>query len=206
MIDRDVASTHYLQQAAMSEHSHTHAPGESHSHSHAPPQQQQAQVPPPPDPALQAIIDQDFKPVDIALSPDTHVALCAKHSLEKCTDCDIDFINLNRLSRILAANPNLLCPPPANVVSQKLTQAVTATKDEGNVSAHTPVDLVSLNSFRPCIKWGSIPKPLDVTTWQLQSPFSVLHGKPVSSCAKNSLPSYPTAPPHTTSHRTTYLR
>ncbi|CAK5267448.1 unnamed protein product [Mycena citricolor] len=116
-------------------HSHTHAPGETHSHSHGPPQQQQQQqMPPPPpiDPQLQAMIDADFQQVDVALSADNHSALCGAHSLEKCADCGVDYVNMNRLSRILAVNPNLLCPPPANVVSQKLSQMVTQTKDEGN--------------------------------------------------------------------------
>jgi len=45
----------------------------------------------------------------------------------------VDFVNTNRLSKLLAANPNLLCPPPSNVVSQKLSQMVTSTKDDGNV-------------------------------------------------------------------------
>ncbi|KAJ7860440.1 hypothetical protein B0H14DRAFT_2237700, partial [Mycena olivaceomarginata] len=59
-------------------------------------------------------------------------ALCAPHKLEKCTDCGVDYVNLNRLSKILVGNPTLLCPPPSNVISQKLTQMVTQTKDEGN--------------------------------------------------------------------------
>ncbi|KAF8654646.1 hypothetical protein AX16_003499 [Volvariella volvacea WC 439] len=116
-------------------HSHTHAPGESHSHSHshAPPQQQQPQlIPPPPDPALQALIEQDFQKVDLTTDPNAHVALCGPHSLEKCAECGIDYVNLNRLSRLLVANPNLRCPPPSNVVSQQLTQAVNSTKEEGN--------------------------------------------------------------------------
>jgi translocation protein SEC72 len=87
-----------------------------------------------PDPALQDIIEQDFRPVTLTTGPpDNSVALCEKHSLEKCTDCDIDFISLNRLAKLLVNNPNLLCPPPANVISQKLTQAVNNTKEEGNV-------------------------------------------------------------------------
>lgn len=113
-------------------HSHTHAPGETHSHSHAPPQPAPQ---PAADPALQALIDADFVPTPIALSQDANLALCAPHGLEKCADCGVDYINLNRLSKILVGNPTLLCPPPANVISQKLTQMVTTTKDEGNVRA-----------------------------------------------------------------------
>ncbi|KAJ6606992.1 hypothetical protein B0H10DRAFT_1819139 [Mycena sp. CBHHK59/15] len=110
-------------------HSHTHAPGETHSHSHGPPQ---PVAQPAADPALQALIDADFIPTPLALSPDNNFALCAVHSLEKCTDCGCDYVNLNRLSKLLVANPGLLCPPPANVISQKLSQLVTSTKDEGN--------------------------------------------------------------------------
>lgn len=113
-------------------HSHTHAPGEEHNHSHGPAQPQAQQIPAP-DPALQALIDQDFSPSPLTLSADNTTALCAVHKLEKCDDCGIDFTNTNRLARLLVANPNLLCPPPSNVISQNLTKMVTSTKDEGNV-------------------------------------------------------------------------
>ncbi|KAF9521572.1 hypothetical protein CPB83DRAFT_878467 [Crepidotus variabilis] len=115
-------------------HTHTHAPGESHSHSHSPPQTPQTpqSAIPQPDPKLQALIDQDFTPSPLVLSPDSTVALCSEHKKEKCDECGVDFVNTNRLSKLLVANPNLLCPPPSNVISQKLTQMVTATKDEGN--------------------------------------------------------------------------
>ena len=119
-------------------HSHSHAPGESHSHSHShspttPLSPTGGAVPPPPDPALQALIEQDFRPVPLKLSDDRTKALCSPHKLEKCDKCDIDFVNLNRFATLLANNPNLLCPPPANMVNQRLTQLVTSTKDEGNV-------------------------------------------------------------------------
>jgi translocation protein SEC72 len=89
---------------------------------------------PPPDPVLQAAIDQDFRPVPLALGSDGTIAVCEPHKLEKCDNCNVDFVNTNRLSRLLVANPNLLCPPPSNIVSQKLTQMVTSAKEEGNVS------------------------------------------------------------------------
>ncbi|KAJ7623755.1 hypothetical protein FB45DRAFT_926660 [Roridomyces roridus] len=110
-------------------HGHTHGPGENHNHSHGPPQQP---APPPVDPILQAQIDADFIPANLGLSPDNNFALCSAHSLEKCTDCGVDYTNMNRLSKLLVQNPTLLCPPPSNVVSQKLSQIVTTTKDEGN--------------------------------------------------------------------------
>lgn len=114
--------------------SHTHAPGETHSHSHGPPQQQQQQqIVVNTDPALQALIDQDFTEVPIVFGEETYIALCGPHSLEKCTSCNVDFINMNRLSKLLATNPNLLCPPPPQMVSKSLSVAVTNTKDEGNV-------------------------------------------------------------------------
>ncbi|KIM44787.1 hypothetical protein M413DRAFT_442748, partial [Hebeloma cylindrosporum] len=109
-------------------HSHSHAPGEEHSHSHAP----QSPQSPTPDPALQALIDQDFVPSNLVLATEGTVALCADHKLEKCDPCNLDFAVTNRLSRLLVANPNLLCPPPSNIVSQKLSQAVQTTKEEGN--------------------------------------------------------------------------
>ncbi|KAF6753122.1 hypothetical protein DFP72DRAFT_849486 [Ephemerocybe angulata] len=112
------------------EHSHTHAPGEEHTHSHD--HGPHSPIDPPTDPASQALIDQDFVPVALAVSPDGHNALCAEHKLEKCDSCNVDFINTNRLARLLASNPSLLCPPPNNVVSQQLSQMVQRTKDEGN--------------------------------------------------------------------------
>ncbi|KAI0272455.1 hypothetical protein BC834DRAFT_948766 [Gloeopeniophorella convolvens] len=110
----------------------------------APPQQQQAmqaqvqqQMLPRPDPVMQAVIEADFRPVDLALDPTNVNALCAAHSLEKCDDCDVDYVQLNRLSKVLAANPTLLCPPPPNVVNQKLSQMVNQTKEEGNTLFRT---------------------------------------------------------------------
>lgn len=126
-------------------HSHTHAPGEEHSHSHGP--QQPQQMMPAPDPALQALIDQDFRPVPLALGADGAIAVCEPHKLEKCDNCNVDFVNTNRLSRLLVANPNLLCPPPSNIVSQKLTQMVTGAKDEGNVSIAPTSSIVKLTDM-----------------------------------------------------------
>ena len=117
-------------------HSHSHAPGEIHSHSHGPPTPLTPHTPnlPQSDPVLQALIDQDFKPAPIKIGAEPHIAVCEAHSQEKCSDCDLDFTTLNRMSRIFANNPNLPYPPPANVVTQRLTQMVTSTKEEGNVS------------------------------------------------------------------------
>lgn len=123
-------------------HTHSHAPGQP-SHSHGPPAsapQQQQQQPvkqalPAPDPVMQAVIEASFVPVDVALGPPENVsAICQAHSLEKCSECDVDYSSLNRISKLLLMNPNLRCPPPPQMVTQKLTQAVTAMKEEGNVS------------------------------------------------------------------------
>jgi translocation protein SEC72 len=82
-----------------------------------------------------AVIDASYQPVDVALGPPENVAaLCSAHSSEKCTECGIDFVALNRISKLLLINPNLRCPPPAQMVTQKLSQMITATKEEGNVS------------------------------------------------------------------------
>ncbi|KAI0339415.1 hypothetical protein BDW22DRAFT_592054 [Trametopsis cervina] len=93
-------------------HSHSHAPGQpSHSHGPAPPQAVQGgqppkQVMPQPDPVMQAVIEASFKPVDIALGPpDNVVALCEKHSREICADCDVNFVSINQISRLLHMNP-----------------------------------------------------------------------------------------------------
>lgn len=117
------------------QHSHSHAPGQDcdHGHSHDNAQSPQSPAFPQPDPAAQALIDADFVPTPLALSPDPHTAVCASHKLEKCDKCNLDFVNTNRLAKLLVANPSLLCPPPNNVVSQQLSQMVQRTKDEGNV-------------------------------------------------------------------------
>jgi len=128
-------------------HSHTHAPGEEHSHSHSHGPQPQQQAMPAPDPALQALIDQDFVPVPLTLSSDNITALCEKHKLEKCDDCNVDFGITNHLSRLLANNPNLLCPPPSNVVSQKLSQIVQSTKDEGNTLFKSGQTLLAIGKY-----------------------------------------------------------
>lgn len=85
---------------------------------------------------MQAMIEATFQPLDVALqAPDNIHAVCPKHALEKCADCNVDFINLNRMSKLLHMNPHLRCPPPPQMVQQKLSQAVTSMKEEGNVSS-----------------------------------------------------------------------
>lgn len=89
-------------------------------------------VQPPPDPVLQAVIDADFKPVNLKLGgPDGTFVLSGANSEE--VDEESDFTRLNKLTKLLATNPNLRCPPPPTVVSQKLSQVINVTKDEGNV-------------------------------------------------------------------------
>lgn len=84
---------------------------------------------------MQAVIEASFVPVDLTLgAPENVSALCQTHSLEKCAECDVDFSALNRISKLLLMNPNLRCPPPPQMVTQQLSQAVTKMKDEGNVS------------------------------------------------------------------------
>lgn len=122
-------------------HGHSHGPGQP-THTHGPPpqmqqqqqQQQQQMAMRPPDPLMQALIEESFRPVTLSLGPpDNATVLCGKHQQEKCADCGVDYRSLNRLSRILVANPNLRCPPPPQVVSQNLSTAIANTKDEGNV-------------------------------------------------------------------------
>ncbi|KAJ3813470.1 hypothetical protein EV368DRAFT_84154 [Lentinula lateritia] len=110
-------------------HSHSHAPGESHSHSHGPPQPQPL---PTADPALLAVIEADFRPISVIVAADNTTLLCEPHKQEKCSTCNLDYVHLNRLSKILAQNPNLKAPPPGNVISKNLSQAVNNTKEEGN--------------------------------------------------------------------------
>lgn len=88
------------------------------------------------DPVIQQAIDQGFKPLPLAVADDGHSAVCQAHKAEKCDECNVDFLITNRLARLLVIQPNLLCPPPSNIVTPKLSQLVTSTKDEGNVSNH----------------------------------------------------------------------
>ena len=126
--------------------SHTHGPGQPpHSHSPGPggatPQQQQAAQtytpPPPADPKMQALIEADFKPVNMKLGPpNDSQALCTPHGKEKCDECGVDFSSTNALARIFVQNPNLVVPPPPQIVQQQRTQAVMKTKDDGNVCVY----------------------------------------------------------------------
>ncbi|KAH6889071.1 hypothetical protein BKA70DRAFT_1442688 [Coprinopsis sp. MPI-PUGE-AT-0042] len=118
------------------DHGHSHDHG-GHSHSHGPEPPQTPGLPPV-DPVAQALIDGDFKPVNLKFQPgnDNHCAVCSLHGLEKCDhpECRVNFVETNRLARVLAANPGLLCPPPANVTNKQLTAMVMTAKDEGNVA------------------------------------------------------------------------
>jgi translocation protein SEC72 len=98
-----------------------------------PMQPMQEQMLPRADPVMQAVIEADFRTVDLTLDPTNVAALCGPHSREKCDECDVDYVQLNRLSKVLTANPKLPFPPPPNVVNQKLSQIVNQTKEEGNV-------------------------------------------------------------------------
>jgi len=186
--------------------SHTHV--EEHPHIHGPQPQSPGIPAQAPDPALQAIIEADFRPVPLILGPENASALCEAHSLEKCTDCNVDFVNTNRLAKLLVMNPSLMCPPPPNIVSQKLSQAVNNMKEEGNVRSlqhkvlHSTCDLYS-PFHRPSSRRVPMLSPSPATQWQLTSSSNVHHGKPSSSCARNFPPSYPIVPPHISNPVTT---
>ncbi|KAI0299156.1 hypothetical protein BC826DRAFT_1102753 [Russula brevipes] len=70
---------------------------------------------------MQAVIEADFRPVDLALDAANVSALCPSHSLEKYP---------HRESQAAL-------PTPANVVNQKLSQIVNQTKEEGNIFFRT---------------------------------------------------------------------
>src|SRR5882762_3080097 len=119
--------------------------------------QPQMMVQPPPDPVLQAVIDADFKPVNLKLSgADGNFVLSGANSEEVDEENGVDFTRLNKLTKLLATNPNLRCPPPPTVISQKLSQVINGTKEEGNVCVRSvlgchPVDVKRLHTtFRPC--------------------------------------------------------
>jgi translocation protein SEC72 len=94
----------------------------------------QMMMPPPLDPLIQEVIDANFQPVNLKFGPpDNTVILSAFNSQEKDAENEMDFTGLNRLTKLLVTNPNIRCPPPPNVVSQKLSVAINNTKEEGNV-------------------------------------------------------------------------
>ena len=118
--------------------SHTHGPGESHSHSHGPEPPQQQQRPPapaPPDPAIQALIDAQFTPVDLKI--EGSLVRCAPHNLFVCKECNVDFLRLSQLASILSQNPNIVVPPPGHIVNKNLSTAVNKLKEEGNTMFKT---------------------------------------------------------------------
>ncbi|KAL1684177.1 hypothetical protein EV122DRAFT_257179 [Schizophyllum commune] len=98
-----------------------------------PPGAPRPMMPPQTDPALLEALDATFEPQPIAFhAQEPYMVLCPEHKLEKCAACDVDYAHLNRLSRLLAKNPNLRCPPPPQVMSRELQAAVTGLKEEGN--------------------------------------------------------------------------
>ncbi|KAI0316764.1 hypothetical protein OF83DRAFT_1059823 [Amylostereum chailletii] len=104
---------------------------------------------------MQALIEADFRPVDIAFGePNNCTARCGPHKLEKCTDCDVDFANMNRLSSILAANPNLVCPPPPQITNKNLSQMVNATKEEGNTYFRSKQHPQALMKYTQALKFA----------------------------------------------------
>jgi len=86
---------------------------------------------------MQAVIEAEFRPIDLTLDSSNVTALCSSHSREKCDECEVDYVQLNRLSKIFNANPKLPFPPPPNIVNQKLSQIVNQTKEEGNALFRT---------------------------------------------------------------------
>ncbi|KAJ7777232.1 hypothetical protein B0H16DRAFT_1406806 [Mycena metata] len=158
-------------------HSHTHAPGETHSHGPPQPQAQAMPQQPTADPALQALIDADYVPTALTLSPDNNLALCAAHSLEKCADCKVDYVNMNRLSKLLVGNPGLLCPPPSNVISQKLTQMVTSTKDEGNNLFKKGEPINAIKKYTVAANIATARPPWEANQWMREELSTVISNR-----------------------------
>jgi hypothetical protein len=96
------------------------------------PGQQRIMIPPP-DPNVQALIEADFKPVDLSLTaPNDTRVVCGPHSLEKCDSCYVDFMELNRLTRALTQT-KFNVPPPPNIRDPNLVNIINRAKEEGNV-------------------------------------------------------------------------
>lgn len=144
---------------------------------------------PQPDPVMQARIDADFRPVDLTVGgPGRAFAFCNKHKVEKCDTCNLDFTALNRISKVLVANPNLRCPPPPNVIQQKLSQAVTNTKEEGNVRIESGIAYtVAHNVGRTSTNSISTRKPFPNTILLQASQYNDHLGKALQCIGKSCL-------------------
>lgn len=156
-----------------------------------PMQRPQMMAPPQPDPVMQARIDAAFRPVDLAVGGPGHAfAFCNKHKVEKCDECNLDFTALNRISKILVTNPNLRCPPPPTVVQQKLSQAVTNTKDEGNVRIESAIAYTVTHTVgRTSTNSINARRPLRSTTLRQASRCNVHLGKAQQCFGRSCLPS-----------------
>lgn len=134
--------------------------------------QPQVMVQAPPDPLLQAVIDADFKPINLKLGgPDGNFVLSGGNSEEVDDENGLDFTRLNKLTKLLGTNPNLRCPPPPTVISQKLSQVINGTKEEGNVGVpilrRNVTNAKRLRSaFRPCSNSKSTSWLSSDTPWQ----------------------------------------
>ena len=140
--------------------------------------QPQVMVQSPPDPLLQAVIDADFKPINLKLGgPDGNFVLSGGNSEEADEESGLDFTRLNKLTKLLGTNPNLRCPPPPTVISQKLSQVINGTKEEGNVCLsvlrwHVTNAKRFCTAFRPCLNSKSTSWLSSDTPWQPALPFS----------------------------------
>ncbi|KAG8945603.1 hypothetical protein FRC04_000650 [Tulasnella sp. 424] len=129
-------------------HGHTHDGTEGPGHTHGPPQQ--AMMPPPPqmDPLIQAALDEQFQAVPLAVQGDARdQAVCAKHSLEVCSDCGLNFAELNVFTKLIAQSNEIAIPPPPNVVHPNRSQAVQKTKEEGNTAYKQKNWLQAINFY-----------------------------------------------------------
>jgi translocation protein SEC72 len=116
-------------------HGHTHGPDTPANHTHGPAQQIPQQRPAP-DPILQAAIEADFKPVALVLGDaekPRSIALCREHKKESCSQCGLEFVAMNAMAKMFSMAPMDAILPPPNVVPAGRAQAVSKTKDEGNV-------------------------------------------------------------------------
>lgn len=174
-------------------------------------QQQQQQMQVRLDPAAQALIDQQFVevPLHIVTEP-LPGALCTSHKKERCDECGVNFVDLNRLSRLLAQNPGIKCPPPPNMTNTKnLTQTVNNLKEEGNVRVSATRFIVirlltsTCGKRRNSTSWDSTRQPLHATAWLRSWPPNDHHSRLQTPCGKNSPSSSPTEQQPTSVTKTT---
>ncbi|KAJ1955166.1 hypothetical protein IWQ62_005590 [Dispira parvispora] len=75
------------------------------------------------------------------------ILVCVQHRRQKCSDCDVDFVDQNLMTKNLAVNKGRLPPP-----HPQMGQAIQQLKTEGNTSFRNKDFAVALKKYNDAIK------------------------------------------------------